>query len=95
MKLLPKSSLDSSFLGRGTERGRGYFEESDPKQELFSEREQRGRRGRETERESSMRCIRPISKRKRVTEKVEREKKGGEEGRKRACENKKRIAYDV
>ena len=46
MKLLPKSPLDSSPLGRGIRRGRGYFEESDPKPELFSEKEQRGKRER-------------------------------------------------
>jgi hypothetical protein len=51
MKLLPKSRLDSSPLGRETERGRGYFEESDPEPELFSEKEQIGRRGRKRERE--------------------------------------------
>ncbi len=34
MKLLQKSPLDSSLLGRGT----GYFEETDAKQELFSEK---------------------------------------------------------
>ncbi len=45
MKLLPKSPLDSSPLGRGTEREHGYFEDSDPKPELFSENEQRGSRG--------------------------------------------------
>ncbi len=38
MKLLPKSPLDSTPLGRGTGRGRSYFEESDPKSELLSER---------------------------------------------------------
>ncbi len=54
MKLLPKSPLDSSPLRRGTGRGRGYFEESDPKQEFFSEIEQRGRRGREKEREADL-----------------------------------------
>jgi hypothetical protein len=36
MKLLPKSPLDSSHLGRGTGRGRGWFQESDPKPKLFS-----------------------------------------------------------
>jgi hypothetical protein len=56
MKLLPKSPLDSSPLGRGTGGGGGgeyigYFEKSDPKSELFSEKEQRGRRVRETEKE--------------------------------------------
>ncbi len=39
MKLPPKSPLDSSILGKGTD------EESDPKQELSSEKEPRGRRG--------------------------------------------------
>ncbi len=48
MKLLQKSPLDSSPLGKGT----GYFEEIDAKQEFFSEKEQRGPRGREREREA-------------------------------------------
>jgi hypothetical protein len=39
MKLLPKSPLDSSPLGRGTERVRNYFEEYDPKLKFFSEKE--------------------------------------------------------
>ena len=44
-----RRKADSSPL----ERGRGYFEESGPKLELFSEKEQRGRRGkRERERET-------------------------------------------
>ncbi len=51
MELLSTSPLDSSPLGKGTGRRRSYFEERDPKQELFSEREQRGRRGRERGRE--------------------------------------------
>jgi hypothetical protein len=54
MKLLPKSPLDSSPLGRGTGRGRGYFKKSDRKQELFSEKEQRERREKKSERD---RCI--------------------------------------
>jgi hypothetical protein len=64
MKLLPKSPLCSSPLGRGTGRGtgrgRGYFEESDPKQDLFSEKEQRGRRVEEEgerERERTMHLL--------------------------------------
>jgi hypothetical protein len=44
MLLLPTSPLDSTPLRRGTGRGCGYFEESDPKQEVFPEKEQRGRR---------------------------------------------------
>ncbi len=40
MKSRPKSPLDSSPLERGAGRGHGYFEETDPKQELFSEKEQ-------------------------------------------------------
>jgi hypothetical protein len=48
MKLLPKSPLDSSPLGRGTGRVHSYYEESDQKQELLPESEQRGRRERES-----------------------------------------------
>ena len=36
MELIPKSPLDSSPLKRGMGRGRRYFEESGPKQEMFS-----------------------------------------------------------
>jgi hypothetical protein len=50
MKLLPKSPLDSSSLETKTGRGCGYFEESGPKQVLFTEKEQRGRKERERER---------------------------------------------
>ena len=62
MKLLSKSPLDSSPLGRGTGRGRGYFEESAPKQELFSEKDQRERRGgkrRETDASAYAKTWRP------------------------------------
>jgi hypothetical protein len=50
IKLLPKSPLDSTPLERGTGRGRGYLEESDPKQEFFSEKRAERKRG-ERERE--------------------------------------------
>ncbi len=37
---------DGSPLGRGTGRERSYYEKSDPKPDLFSEKEQRENRGR-------------------------------------------------
>jgi hypothetical protein len=40
MELLPKTPLHSSPLGRGKGRGHSYFEESGPKQEVFSEKEE-------------------------------------------------------
>jgi hypothetical protein len=41
MKLLPKSPLDSSPLGRETGRGRSYFEESDIRSQSCSLKESR------------------------------------------------------
>jgi hypothetical protein len=57
MKLLPKSPLDSSPLERGTGRGHSYFEASDPKQDLFAEKEQRERKRRKGETENPMHLL--------------------------------------
>ncbi len=51
MKLLPKSPLDSSPLGRGTGRGSTYFEESPIRSQSCALKESREEEARERERE--------------------------------------------